>query len=79
MVLLVCSAGVVASWLWTVETAPAGSTAQPSDPAIPDPTFTPDLPGEFILTLTAGDGAETGDPDRLLIYAFPESYYSLPP
>jgi hypothetical protein len=42
-----------------------------SDPAIADPTFTPDLVGAYVLSLTAGDGLNTSDPDTLTINASP--------
>jgi formylglycine-generating enzyme required for sulfatase activity len=38
-----------------------------SDPQIANPTFTPDRPGIYVLTLVANDGTDACDPDRLRI------------
>jgi len=59
----------IVSWLWTIEAAPAGSSAALSDPAVADPAFTPDLPGEYVLSLVAGDGTDPSLPDTVTVSA----------
>jgi hypothetical protein len=54
---------------WQVLSRPAGSTAGLSDPAILHPTFTPDLPGEYVLNLIASDDLLKGAPDTVRITA----------
>ncbi|MDM0014531.1 PKD domain-containing protein [Variovorax sp. J22P168] len=44
------------SYLWTLSSKPAGSTAALNDAKAVSPRFTPDLPGTYIATLVANDG-----------------------
>ncbi len=48
-------------YLWTVESAPAGSVAGFSDPYAMSPTFTPDFVGYYTLRLTVADGRGGSD------------------
>jgi hypothetical protein len=57
----------VIDWLWSVESSPAGSNPSLSDPQRPDPTFTGDLEGDYVLGLIAGDGTDWGEPDTVTI------------
>jgi hypothetical protein len=45
-------------YAWTIVSAPYGSTAAISDPAIADPTFTPDLRGDYTIGLSVYDGMD---------------------
>ncbi|WP_162846664.1 PKD domain-containing protein [Corticibacter populi] len=44
------------TYLWTIEKKPQGSVASLSDATAAKPTFTPDLPGEYVITLVVNDG-----------------------
>ena len=46
------------AYLWTVIGKPAGSAAVVSNPAIVNPTITPDLPGTYLLFLRVHSNAE---------------------
>ena len=41
---------------WTFVSLPEGSAAELDDPTSPTPSFTADLPGEYVLELTVDDG-----------------------
>lgn len=58
----------IASWLWRFESVPAGSGAALSNPAVVAPTFTPDLPGDYVLSLVASDGTDASPPDFVTIH-----------
>lgn len=45
------------SYVWTITSKPAGSTATLSGPTTVSPTFTPDKAGDYIASLTVNDGA----------------------
>lgn len=49
--------GGALTYAWTITSRPTGSTAAISDPAAMDTTFTPDLNGTYMVTLTVTDGA----------------------
>jgi RHS repeat-associated protein len=57
----------VLAFQWAITGAPAGSTATISDPSVPDPTFSPDRPGTYLIQLIVNDGTEASDPDSLLV------------
>ncbi len=57
----------IVSWQWSVDTAPAGSVAQPDDPTSAATTFTPDVDGEYMLSLTASDGVDVSEPDTVAV------------
>jgi hypothetical protein len=52
--------GDALTFTWEFRSMPDGSTATLSDPNIVDPTFVPDLPGDYELRLTADDGFPDG-------------------
>jgi hypothetical protein len=54
---------------WQVVSRPAGSTAALPDGTVLHPVFTPDLPGEYLLSLTASDDLLEGAPDTVRIVA----------
>ncbi|MDH5388340.1 MAG: proprotein convertase P-domain-containing protein [Gammaproteobacteria bacterium] len=52
------SAGDLISFSWQLTAMPAGSAAVLSDAGIANPTFTADLPGEYLAELTVTDGVD---------------------
>ena len=48
----------IVSWAWTVDSAPEGSVATIVDPTIPNPTFMPDLAGQYVFNLVVNDGRD---------------------
>jgi len=48
----------IVGYAWTVINTPFGSTATISDPALANPTFTPDLKGDYELGLIVFDGTD---------------------
>lgn len=61
--------GDTLSYLWTILSAPAGSTASLSDPALVNPTFTADTDGSYVVQLVVGDGTVTSAADTVTITA----------
>lgn len=61
----------IASWQWAIDAAPVGSTAVLSDDTIPNPTFDPDLDGEYHFSVVASDGVDPSAPDSVYV-AVPE-------
>jgi len=57
----------IVSWAWSIDSAPGGSSASFDDPGIPDPVFTPDLLGAYVLSLVVSDGEDASEPDTLTI------------
>ncbi len=45
----------IASYAWTMDSKPSTSTAALSDPTVAQPTFTADLGGSYVLTVTVTD------------------------
>ncbi len=58
---------------WLIEGRPAGSTAQLSDTNVPQPTFTPDVDGEYELSVVVSDGQIESVPDTVFIRAFSDN------
>lgn len=58
----------IVKWLWTVESAPAGSSPYISEPDTADPLFAADVAGEYVLRLMATDGMDWSEPDYVTIY-----------
>lgn len=54
---------------WLLEGGPEGSSARLDDPLSPTPTFTPDLPGDYELSLVVTDGNADSEPAPILITA----------
>jgi hypothetical protein len=48
----------IVGYAWTIINTPFGSTATISDPAIQNPTFTPDLKGDYEIGLIVFDGTD---------------------
>ncbi|HBG05571.1 MAG: hypothetical protein A2075_07555 [Geobacteraceae bacterium GWC2_58_44] len=44
-------------YAWTINSAPAGSAATLADPAVVNPSFTADLPGDYTIKLVVKDGS----------------------
>jgi hypothetical protein len=53
--------------LWTVVAAPAGSTAAITTATAVRPTFTPDVGGNYRISLVAGTGAARSAPDEVVV------------
>ncbi len=54
---------------WAFTSRPAGSTSTLSDPAIAKPTFTADLDGTYVLSLTVNDSTVSSQADSVTITA----------
>jgi N-acetylneuraminic acid mutarotase len=59
--------GDTLTYSWSITSAPEGSTAALSDAAIVNPTFTPDVAGEYTIQLVVNDGTEDSDADTVLV------------
>jgi len=55
------------SYSWSFSSLPDGSTATLSSETAEQPTFTADLPGNYVLTLVVSDGTYDSDPDSVTI------------
>jgi len=54
-------------WEWTIESRPAGSMEELSDPNRPNPVFTPDLVGQYAFSLAVSDGTDESLPDTCVL------------
>lgn len=61
--------GDTLSYSWRFLSKPSGSQAKLSNPTIVNPTFTPDLPGEYLIELTVDDGKGGRASDQVLVTA----------
>ena len=52
---------------WSLIARPPGSTASLTDASTPGPTFTPDVPGDYVAQLIVTDGFVDSAPDTVLI------------
>jgi hypothetical protein len=52
---------------WAITSTPSGSMAVLDDPASVNPSFTADIAGTYIASLTVNDGAVDSDPDTVTI------------
>lgn len=59
----------VISYEWTITTRPAGSTAELAGADTATPSLTPDLAGEYVVSLTASDFIGPGAPDSVVVTA----------
>lgn len=57
------------SYNWSFLTRPSGSTASLSDPTAPNPAFTPDAAGDYVLQLIVNDGNAESDADTMTVSA----------
>lgn len=55
------------TYSWTFTLKPAGSAATLSSATVAKPTFTPDLPGNYIVSLTVNDGDMSSVPSSVAI------------
>ncbi len=56
---------------WTFVATPAGSSAALSDPSAVNPTFTPDIAGNYKVQLVVNDDSVNSLPDQVMIIANP--------
>jgi hypothetical protein len=61
--------GTISSTVWTVTTKPTGSTPGLTGSTTLTPTFTPDLPGMYVLTLTVTDNSSLVTTDTVTVWA----------
>ena len=57
------------SYEWTITTRPAGSTAELAGADTATPSLTPDVAGEYVVSLTASDFIGPGAPDSVVVTA----------
>ena len=55
------------TYAWSLNAVPSGSAASLSDPTSPTPTFTADVPGDYVAQLIVNDGLVGGAPDTVLV------------
>lgn len=68
------------TYLWAITSAPAGSVAALSSATAPRPVLTPDVAGDFVLSLTVNDGALASAPATVTVTAVvPEPPADAPP
>jgi PKD repeat protein len=58
----------IVGWLWSVESAPAGSSPTIQYPDESDPRFFDDVIGDYVLSLIAFDGTDWSEPDFVTIH-----------
>jgi len=61
--------GDLLTYQWALTEQPGGSVASLSNANTVDPSFTPDVDGEYVLTLTVSDGDATGVADQVTVTA----------
>ena len=61
--------GDALTYQWSIQSAPAGSLAEISDPNIINPTITPDLVGDYVIQLIVNDGILSSVPSSITITA----------
>lgn len=54
---------------WEITTKPEGSTATLDDDSSPNPSFTADFDGEYLIDLTVNDGIVSSDADTVVVTA----------
>ena len=57
------------TYLWTLTSKPVGSTASLANPTSPKPTFTADVAGSYVGTLTVNDGKVSGAAQTVAVTA----------
>ena len=63
------SDGDTLTFLWTITSAPVGSTAVLGNATTQTPTLVPDLPGTYTIQLIVNDGTEDSSPDTVTLIA----------
>jgi len=58
----------IVAWLWSVDSAPEGSSPAVEWPNEPDPEFIPNAVGDYVLSLIATDGIDWSQPDFVTIH-----------
>jgi RHS repeat-associated protein len=59
--------GDTLTYSWAMLSKPIGSTAALSNAGIANPTFVPDLNGDYVIQLIVNDGVENSSPDSVTI------------
>ncbi len=59
--------GDALTYHWSITVQPANSTANLSDPAASNPTFSVDQPGDYIVQLIVNDATVDSPPDQVMI------------
>ena len=54
---------------WTISESPENSLAELDDPSLVKPSFTPDLEGAYVMSLTVSDGEANSEEDTVAITA----------
>jgi RHS repeat-associated protein len=63
--------GDALTFRWSFTTRPHASGAGFDDPAVPQPTVVPDLPGDYVAQLIVNDGTVDGAPDTVVVTVTP--------
>ncbi len=59
--------GDALTFQWTLDSRPQGSTATLLNPTFAQPTFIPDIPGTYVITIVVSDGKASSVPDIVVI------------
>lgn len=59
--------GDALTYMWSIVSAPEGSTATIQNPDSVKPTFRPDIHGDYLIQLQVDDGTATSAPDTMLL------------
>lgn len=57
----------IISWQWAVESSPTGSNPLLSSTIVPNPNFSGDLEGDYLLSLVVSDGIDTSQPSLVTV------------
>jgi hypothetical protein len=71
--------GDTLTYIWSFTSRPAGSTAVLTNPTAVDPTFTPDIDGEYVVQLIVNDGTVDSAPDSVTVIAGEAPPSNIPP
>ena len=61
--------GDLLNWFWSISSKPTGSTTELDDDGLVQPTFTPDLEGQYVIQLIVDDGEDNSQSDSVIINA----------
>jgi len=73
-----CNAGQDIAYSWTFLSIPAGSAAQLNDEGISDPSFEPDIPGDYVIQLVVTDSTGRSSAPASLVVAASTCGYAVP-